>query len=70
MCIGACIFLYIILSQFIQRNQIDLPMADIDGTIHCREGAATQLIERMYEILTNRKYVCLCVSISRPSIIQ
>jgi len=44
-----------ILKNFIQRNQIDLPMADIDGTIHCREGAATQLIERMYEILTNRK---------------
>jgi len=44
-----------ILKNFVLRNQLDLKAADIDGTIHCREGAAAQLIERMYEILTNRK---------------
>jgi len=44
-----------ILKNFILRNQLDLKMNDVDGTIHCREGAAAQLIEKMYEILTNRR---------------
>lgn len=44
-----------ILKNFILKNQLDLKMADIDGTIHCREGAAGQLTEKLYEILTNRK---------------
>jgi len=44
-----------ILKNFILKNQLNLSMADVDGTIHCREGAAAQLTEKMYEILTNRR---------------
>ncbi|XP_059144024.1 spermatogenesis-associated protein 4-like isoform X2 [Physella acuta] len=46
---------WFLLKNFILKNQLDLMMEDIEGTIHCREGAASQLIENMYEILTNRK---------------
>ncbi|GFN83792.1 spermatogenesis-associated protein 4 [Plakobranchus ocellatus] len=44
-----------LLKNFILRNDIDLKMEDVDGTIHCREGAAAQLVETLYEILTNRR---------------
>ncbi|CAL1530912.1 unnamed protein product [Lymnaea stagnalis] len=44
-----------LLKNFILKNMLDLQMEDIDGTIHCREGAAVQLIENLYELLTNRK---------------
>jgi len=44
-----------ILKNFIQKNNLALAAGDIDGTIHCREGAAAQLVQKMYEILTNRK---------------
>lgn len=44
-----------ILKNFILKNGIDVKMSDVDGTIHCREGAATELVEKLYEILTNRR---------------
>ncbi|KAK0042790.1 spermatogenesis-associated protein 4-like isoform X1 [Biomphalaria pfeifferi] len=44
-----------LLKNFILRNSFDIKMEDVDGTIHCREGAAVQLVESMYEILTNKR---------------
>ncbi|KAH9519883.1 spermatogenesis-associated protein 4 [Bulinus truncatus] len=44
-----------LLKNFILRNSFDIKMNDIDGTIHCKEGAAVLLVESMYEILTNKR---------------
>jgi len=44
-----------LLKLFFRRQKIDIPEEYIDGTIHCKEGAASLLTERIYEILTNRK---------------
>ena len=41
--------------QFIKRNQLEIPAELVDGTIHCKEGAAAALVEKIYEILTNRQ---------------
>lgn len=43
------------LLQFIKKNSIDIPLEFTDAAMHCKEGAAQLLIERMYEILTNRQ---------------
>lgn len=50
--------------QFIKRHKLEIPEELIEGTIHCKEGAAPALCERIYELLTNRKWVsarCVCV---------
>ncbi|XP_046354080.1 spermatogenesis-associated protein 4-like isoform X2 [Haliotis rufescens] len=44
-----------LLKNFIKRQHLEIPEDYIEGTIHCKEGAANLLTERMYEILTNRK---------------
>lgn len=49
--------MYIFFPQFILKNQLEVNIEDVDGTIHCREAAAVNLLESLYEILTNRKYV-------------
>lgn len=36
------------------KNNIEIQNDIIDATLHCKEGAAIILIERMYQILTNR----------------
>lgn len=49
--------------QFIKRHKLEIPEELIEGTIHCKEGAAPALCERIYELLTNRKWVsarCVC----------
>lgn len=53
--------------QFIKRHKLEIPEELIEGTIHCKEGAAPALCERIYELLTNRKWVsarCVCVCVS------
>ncbi|XP_063415405.1 spermatogenesis-associated protein 4-like [Mytilus trossulus] len=44
-----------LLKLFIKRHSLDIPEEYIDGTIHCKEGAAAMLLENIYELLTNRK---------------
>ncbi len=44
----------LILFQFIKRHNIDICDDYLEGTIHCKEGSAPLLVERIYEILTNR----------------
>ncbi|KAL8574621.1 hypothetical protein ACOMHN_055686 [Nucella lapillus] len=44
-----------IIQNFIKSKQFDIADEVVDGTVHCKEGAAALLLERMYEILTNRK---------------
>lgn len=44
-----------LLRLFIKRHSLDIPEEIIEGTIHCKEGAAGLLIQRIYELLTNRK---------------
>ncbi|BFZ14633.1 hypothetical protein BsWGS_17673 [Bradybaena similaris] len=43
-----------ILKNFILKNQIDVSMEDVDGTIYCKEGAAARLMESLYEYLTKK----------------
>lgn len=43
-----------LLKNFIKHHKLDIAADVIEGTIHCKEGAAALLLERMYEILTNR----------------
>ena len=43
------------LKIFFKRNRMDIPKEYIEGTMHTKEGAAVLLIERIYEILTNRR---------------
>ncbi|KAF6034657.1 SPATA4 [Bugula neritina] len=44
-----------LLNNFFKKHDIDIPPEYSEGTMHCKEGAAQLLIERMYEILTNRQ---------------
>jgi len=44
-----------LLKNFIKSKHLEIPEDFVEGTIHCKEGAAALLLERMYEILTNRK---------------
>uniref|UniRef100_K1QF98 Spermatogenesis-associated protein 4 n=1 Tax=Magallana gigas TaxID=29159 RepID=K1QF98_MAGGI len=46
-----------LLKLFIKRHKLEIPEELIEGTIHCKEGAAPALCERIYELLTNRKWV-------------
>lgn len=62
-------YLLLLHLQFILKNQIDVSMEDVDGTIYCKEGAAARLMESLYEYLTKKRYsentVCfICVLIS------
>ena len=41
--------------QFIKSHKLDIPEDYVEGTIHCKEGAALLFIERLYEVLTNRQ---------------
>jgi len=34
---------------------LEIPEEFVEGTIHCKEGAGQLLVERIYEILTNRE---------------
>ncbi|KAH3841837.1 hypothetical protein DPMN_115318 [Dreissena polymorpha] len=43
-----------LLKNFIKRHRLNIPADIVDGTIHCKEGAAALFLEKMYEILTNR----------------
>ncbi|KAK3599536.1 hypothetical protein CHS0354_006671 [Potamilus streckersoni] len=44
-----------LLKNFIKRHSLDIPEELVEGTIHCKEGAGALLVEKMYEILTNRQ---------------
>ncbi|CAG5133470.1 unnamed protein product [Candidula unifasciata] len=46
---------WFILKNFFLKTDIDLEMEIINGTIHCKEGAAVRLLETLYENLTNKK---------------
>lgn len=42
--------------QFLQKQNIDLMKEAIDGTIHCKPGAAELLVQEIYTILTKRRW--------------
>ncbi|XP_013386771.1 spermatogenesis-associated protein 4-like [Lingula anatina] len=44
-----------VLKNFFKRHKFAIPEEYVEGTIHCKEGAAKLLIESIYEILTNRQ---------------
>ncbi|PVD35250.1 hypothetical protein C0Q70_06531 [Pomacea canaliculata] len=44
-----------LLKNFIKSKELKIPEQYIEGTIHCKEGAAALLLESMYELLTHRK---------------
>ncbi|KAK3100467.1 hypothetical protein FSP39_020512 [Pinctada imbricata] len=46
-----------LLKLFIKRHKLEIPDELVEGTIHCKEGAAALLCEKIYEMLTNRKWV-------------
>ncbi|RNA11136.1 spermatogenesis-associated 4-like isoform X2 [Brachionus plicatilis] len=43
-----------LIKKFITKNEMDISNELIDGTIHCKEGAAVLLLENLYQFLTNR----------------
>uniref|UniRef100_H2YZN9 Spermatogenesis-associated protein 4 n=2 Tax=Ciona savignyi TaxID=51511 RepID=H2YZN9_CIOSA len=42
------------LERFFVKKKLDIPKEMIDGTIHCKRGAAELLIQTIYTLLTNR----------------
>jgi len=40
-----------------KKHKINIPPDVMDGTIHCKDGAAFVLLQMLYEILTNRQWV-------------
>ncbi|CAF1453056.1 unnamed protein product, partial [Didymodactylos carnosus] len=44
-----------IIKQFIARQKLPVPLELIDATMHCKESGAEQLLERTYQLLTNKK---------------
>ena len=45
---------YLALFQFFAKEGLDIPKEFIEGTIHCKPGAASALIERAYTLLTHK----------------
>ncbi|XP_041917987.1 spermatogenesis-associated protein 4 isoform X1 [Alosa sapidissima] len=43
------------IERFFTRQHIPLPKEVIDGTIHCKPGAAELLVQEIYSILTHRR---------------
>lgn len=43
-----------LLQNFIKRHCLEIPEELVEGTIHCKEGAAGQLVQKVYGLLTNR----------------
>ncbi|KAJ8382952.1 hypothetical protein SKAU_G00037300 [Synaphobranchus kaupii] len=43
------------IERFLLKQNIRLPQDVIDGTIHCKPGAAELLIQDIYSLLTNRR---------------
>jgi len=43
-----------LMKRFFDRNEFDIPKEVIDGTIHCKPGAAELLVVFIYSILTKR----------------
>lgn len=42
------------LERFFTKEKLDVAKEFIEGTIHCKPGAANTLLERVYSLLTNR----------------
>lgn len=43
-----------LIKQFIAKRNLPISTDLIDATIHAREGGAEELLERTYELLTNK----------------
>ncbi|XP_036406599.1 spermatogenesis-associated protein 4 [Megalops cyprinoides] len=43
------------IERFLSKQNLRLPKEVIDGTIHCKPGAAELLIQEVYSLLTNRR---------------
>ncbi|KAL8568810.1 hypothetical protein ACOMHN_000093 [Nucella lapillus] len=43
-----------LLKKLIRSKHLDISDEVVDGTMHCKEGAAVLLLERIYEIFTHR----------------
>ena len=41
--------------QYFEKEKLEIPKAFIEGTIHCKPGAAIALLERLYVLLTNKE---------------
>lgn len=44
-------------SQFFGKEGLDIPKEYIEGTIHCKPGAAVALLNRLYVLLTQKEWV-------------
>lgn len=42
--------------QALQKQNLNLVKSVIEGTIHCKPGAAELLVQEVYSILTNKRY--------------
>ncbi|KAM4585726.1 spermatogenesis-associated protein 4 [Fundulus diaphanus] len=42
------------IQQFFQKHNLNIKKATVDGTLHCKPGAADLLVQDIYSILTNQ----------------
>lgn len=47
--------------QFFAKEKLDISKEHIEGTIHCKPGAANALLETAYTLLTRREWVALAI---------
>ncbi|XP_047196636.1 LOW QUALITY PROTEIN: spermatogenesis-associated protein 4 [Hippoglossus stenolepis] len=45
------------IERSLQKQRLHLTKEVVDGTIHCKPGAAELLVQEVYALLTNRRYV-------------
>lgn len=47
------------LERIFSKHGLCFPQEEIEGTVHCKPGAATSLITRLYTLLTHKMYVII-----------
>lgn len=45
------------------KHQLCFLPEEIEGTVHCKPGAAASLVTRLYTLLTHKVYVTVCVKL-------
>ena len=53
--INARLLNWALIKQFLAKKNFSIPIHLIDATLHGKDGAAEELLEQTYELLTNKK---------------
>lgn len=62
------------LERMFCKHGLCFPQEEIEGTVHCKPGAAASLITRLYTLLTHRMYamivyVNVCIPLIAPNVL-